>query len=49
MVVLGSCGHVFFSNLEFIHVRAVEIVFNLDWCTPSKVVLGGFCQHLCAK
>ena len=39
MLVWGSCGQAFFSNLEFIHVRAANIIFNLDWCTPSKEVL----------
>ena len=34
----GAC-QAFFSNLESIHVRAAKIIFNLDWCTPSKVVL----------
>ena len=28
-----------FSELESIHVRAAKIIFNLDWCTPSKAVL----------
>lgn len=39
MLVWGSCGRVFFSSLESIHVRAAKIIFNLDWCTPSKEVL----------
>ena len=39
MLVWGSCGQTFFSNLESIHVRAAKIIFNLDWCTPSKEVL----------
>ena len=39
MLVWGSCGQTFFSNLESIHFRAAKIIFNLDWCTPSKEVL----------
>lgn len=39
MLVWGSCGRVFFSTLESIHVRAAKIIFNLDWCTPNKEVL----------
>ena len=39
MLVWGSCGQVLFSELESIHVRAAKIIFNLDWCTPSKAVL----------
>ena len=39
LLVWGSCGQAFFSNLESIHVRAAKIIFNLDWCTPSKDVL----------
>ena len=39
MLVWGSCGQPFFSNLESIHVRAAKIIFNLDWYTPSKEVL----------
>ena len=39
MLVWGSYGQVLFSNLESIHIRGAEIIFNLDWCTPSKEVL----------
>ena len=39
MSVWGSCGQVLFSQLESIHVRAAKIIFNLDWCAPSKEVL----------
>ena len=39
MLVWGSCGQAFFSNLESIHVRAAKIIPNLDWCKPSKEVL----------
>ena len=39
MLVWGLCSQVLFSDLESIHVRAAKIIFNLDWCTPSKEVL----------
>ena len=39
MLVWGSCGQVLFSELESIHVREPKIIFNLDWCTPSRAVL----------
>ena len=28
-----------FSNLEILHVRAANIIYNLDWYTPSTEVL----------
>ena len=36
MLVWGSCGAALFSKLEKIHVRAANLIYGLDWLTPSE-------------
>ena len=39
LIVWVSCNKTLFDKLERLHMRAARIIFGLDWCMPTEVVV----------